>query len=408
MNTDLAGIGSTATSPESLQGDSIYAPGDARIPKILGKRRKKGRKKRRTPMLRRTLTREMAGKWNSDLKRVVTLKEEGHLDWKLSNDLKLRIKHLNRVPPGEEDSIKESFYNFFLNNGLLLKSINEETNPDDGNLLDAIKQTLADAGLQIKLSLSFGAGVTGFWGPINSLVIDMNPSINSTDVLLIFISLFSFAFIKMESVRDLNEIIQRKGLLEITTEVKKQIKNIVKKITLSFEDLGNVSAYSAAFIPLWDITMKHYLDKEISIKSLYSVLAGFGLSITILAFKNFIRMFFKKEVSIQNEAYFTTFHGAFWVSEYGNALSGKPHKKMAEDYAIKIGEKLNTSDITGWMNSKGFVKVETGDKSIFADIKTPSELTSGQIKWLRKKQDDLMSPNSPIELLNKYGRPLFT
>lgn len=383
MDASSVNIGSNSSTNTPAEGD-FYNPGSAVTASVFGKKKKK--------------------------KHILKRKFIESYKWTIDENSNLYINLLNLKTPDERDKICDYFYNFFLEEGIILESINNEKNTDKPQIIKFIRKTMEDFGFQLKMSLAFGAGVTGFWKPLYSFIIERNPQLSIEDIVLLFVSAFSFAFINKKDLTKLQDLLTKKGLEEFGFSIKQQFTFIKDKINHSIDALSEVGAYTSAFVPLWDIAMKSYLKGELTLKCLYSTLLGFGLSVSILGLRNFIKSYFKKETDLKEEAYMVDLEGAYWLNKNGKPFenSKRTHIKQARDV---LGNNILLKDITGEMNQKGFIKILAGDNTIFIDdtsIKSARDLSIPQIKWLQTKRDEmLINTQASVQIMNWKGQKLY-
>lgn len=166
-----------------------------------------------------------------------------------------------------------------------------------------VKDTLKTTGLDFSFLLTWGAGIGGFFGPVEDFISGKFPSVSSTDISLILISLVSTYFTEnKEQVSGLIKKLKEKNLFDAFLESKNKVtellmsfNNFLSAIGLTIDKLRKMLSYTfiIPILPIlinsWDSGALSYDDfKEIGLR-----LASYGvLTLGSEAIVNFIKKIF--------------------------------------------------------------------------------------------------------------------
>ena len=118
-----------------------------------------------------------------------------------------------------------------------IELILEQQKPQDGFL----KDLLANIGVHIEGTLTWGAGITAFYGPVKDLLLNQDPKFSEVEIAMVFIAAIALV-IKDNSpeIKKLLGMVKEKGL---EPSLNKSV-NFLKTI----EDIGIRVAETSGFV----------------------------------------------------------------------------------------------------------------------------------------------------------------
>jgi hypothetical protein len=183
----------------------------------------------------------------------------------------------------------------------------ESSGEDLGNIIkqntERVKKLIQDAQSQIGMNLQFlltwGAGIGGFIGPIESFVRGRFPNLSDMEVTLILIGVIStYFFENKEFVKKISEKIQKDGLsktfekvIRKSDELKTTFLEFIESLGVLFHKITNMMSYTF-IIPLIPIIYQMTTDGLVNgfdLKQLVIRVISFsGLTISGILFKELI------------------------------------------------------------------------------------------------------------------------
>jgi hypothetical protein len=186
---------------------------------------------------------------------------------------------------------------------ILLESSGEEL----GNIIkqnaERVKKLIEEAqgqiGLNLQFLLTWGAGIGGFIGPIESFVRGRFPNLSDMEVTLILIGVIStYFFENKELIKKISDKIQQEGLsktfekvIRKSDELKRTFLEFIESLGVLFHRVTNMMSYTF-IIPLIPIIYQMTTDGLVNgfdLKQLVIRVISFsGLTISGILFKELI------------------------------------------------------------------------------------------------------------------------
>ncbi len=172
--------------------------------------------------------------------------------------------------------------------------LREEQSVNKNNLL---KQVAEDFKLNANFIFSFGVGISGFIGPVKTLLENKGLNITEYDVTLIIITVCYILLTKSnEDIHVLmSELKKRrldgevKGVLNFMTKSLSLVKVVGKKVGVVVNNLLDVLAFTFLSVPIMDLIKDFADNKGFSINRVDDLLLGVSLSASTYAIKNLIK-----------------------------------------------------------------------------------------------------------------------
>ena len=176
----------------------------------------------------------------------------------------------------------------------ILKEQNEPSEPKEKHL---IKKVADDFKLNTDLLFTYSTGISGFVGPVITLLENKGIKITSYDATLLLIVAF-YILLKgsNEEINLLRDELKKKnldkeisGVLNFISKSLKLFKIIGKKIGVVITTMTDVLAFTFLSVPVMNMIKDFAADKGFNINRVEELLYGVGLSATAYAFKNIIK-----------------------------------------------------------------------------------------------------------------------
>jgi hypothetical protein len=172
--------------------------------------------------------------------------------------------------------------------------LREEQSVNKNSLL---KQVAEDFKLNANFIFSFGVGISGFIGPVKTLLENKGLNITEYDVTLIIITVCYILLTKSnEDIHVLmSELKKRrldgevKGVLNFMTKSLSLVKVVGKKVGVVVNNLLDVLAFTFLSLPIMDLIKDFADNKGFSINRVDDLLLGVSLSASTYAIKNLIK-----------------------------------------------------------------------------------------------------------------------
>ena len=146
-----------------------------------------------------------------------------------------------------------------------IELILEQQKPQDGFL----KDLLNNIGVHIEGTLTWGAGITAFYGPVKDLLLNQDPTFSEVETAMVFIAAIALV-LKDNSpeIKKLLGMVKEKGLepsLNKSVNFLKTIEDIGIRVaeTSGFvvNNLLDIASFTFMFLPIID-ALKAYIDSE--------------------------------------------------------------------------------------------------------------------------------------------------
>jgi len=176
----------------------------------------------------------------------------------------------------------------------ILKEQNEPSEPKEKHL---IKKVADDFKLNTDLLFTYSTGISGFVGPVITLLENKGIKITSYDATLLLIVTF-YILLKgsNEEINLLRDELKKKnldkeisGVLNFISKSLKLFKIIGKKIGVVITTMTDVLAFTFLSVPVMNMIKDFAADKGFNINRVEELLYGVGLSATAYAFKNLMK-----------------------------------------------------------------------------------------------------------------------
>lgn len=176
----------------------------------------------------------------------------------------------------------------------ILKEQNEPSEPKEKHL---IKKVADDFKLNTDLLFTYSTGISGFVGPVITLLENKGIKITSYDATLLLIVAF-YILLKgsNEEINLLRDELKKKnldkeisGVLNFISKSLKLFKIIGKKIGVVITTMTDVLAFTFLSVPVMSMIKDFAADKGFNINRVEELLYGVGLSATAYAFKNLMK-----------------------------------------------------------------------------------------------------------------------
>lgn len=191
----------------------------------------------------------------------------------------------------EEVYLQGMVNNMFEN---ILKEQDEPSTPKEKHL---IKKVAEDFKLNADLLFTYSTGISGFVGPVMTLLENKNIIVTEYDATLLLIVVF-YILLKgsSEEINLLREELKKKnldkelkGVLNFVTKSLTLFKIIGKKIGIAITTMTDVLAFTFLSVPVMNMLKDFAADKGFNIDRVEELLYGVGLSATAYALKNLMK-----------------------------------------------------------------------------------------------------------------------
>ena len=160
-----------------------------------------------------------------------------------------------------------------------------------------VKKVVNDLKLNADFIFTYGVGISGFIGPVKTLLENKGINISEYDVtLLVMVVLYILLTKANEDIKVLMDVIKQKGLdgevksvLNFMTKSLGLFKLIGKKFGIAIHSLTDILAFTFLSVPIMNILKDLANDKGFSIDSVDDLLKGVAISAGTYALKNIIK-----------------------------------------------------------------------------------------------------------------------
>jgi len=177
---------------------------------------------------------------------------------------------------------------------ILLKE-NQNNLPQENKNL--IKQVIDDFKLNANFMITYGVGISGFIGPVTTLL--QNKSLNITEydtTLLLIVAFYILLNGSKEEIDLIREELKRKkldneikGVLNFVSKSLNLLKIIGKKVGVVVTTLTDVLAFTFLSVPVMNMLKNYASDKGFSIDGVEQLLYGISLSALSYTLKNIMK-----------------------------------------------------------------------------------------------------------------------
>lgn len=172
---------------------------------------------------------------------------------------------------------------------ILTESIGEEmgeiVKEGEAKVEKLVEEAKSQMGLNLQFLLTWGAGIGGVMGPVESFVRGEFNGLSEKDILLIIVSVISIHFFDgKDYIKRLKKEIKERGLVDVfkttlskTKELTKTLYNFVGSLGTTFHKFTNLLSYSfilPLIVPILEFIWSGNLDPEV-LKLLPIRVAGF-------------------------------------------------------------------------------------------------------------------------------------
>ena len=190
--------------------------------------------------------------------------------------------------------LEEVYLNGMFNNMIEKILIKEESGGVKSNLVNQVAQ---DFKLNTSFMMTYGVGISGFIGPVITLLENKNIRVTEYDVTLLLIAAFYILLNgSKEEINLIREELKKKdldkevkGVLNFVSKSLNLLKIIGKKVGVVITTLTDVLAFTFLSVPVMNMLKDYAADKGFNIDRVEELLYGLALSATSYTLKNFIK-----------------------------------------------------------------------------------------------------------------------
>lgn len=190
--------------------------------------------------------------------------------------------------------LEEVYLNGMFNNMFEKILIKEESGGVKSNLVNQVAQ---DFKLNTSFMMTYGVGISGFIGPVITLLENKNIRVTEYDVTLLLIAAFYILLNgSKEEINLIREELKKKdldkevkGVLNFVSKSLNLLKIIGKKVGVVITTLTDVLAFTFLSVPVMNMLKDYAADKGFNIDRVEELLYGLALSATSYTLKNFIK-----------------------------------------------------------------------------------------------------------------------
>lgn len=166
-----------------------------------------------------------------------------------------------------------------------------------GEDLNLIKQVIEDFKLNTNFLFTYGVGISGFIGPVTTLLVNKGLNVTKYDVTLLLVVVFYILLNgSKEEINLIRDELKRKnldnevkGVLNFVSKSLNLLKIIGKKVGVVVTTLTDILAFTFLSAPVMNMLKDYALDKGFNIDRVEELLYGVALSATSYAVKNIIK-----------------------------------------------------------------------------------------------------------------------
>ena len=190
--------------------------------------------------------------------------------------------------------LEEVYLNGMFNNMFEKILIKEESGGVKSNLVNRVAQ---DFKLNTSFMMTYGVGISGFIGPVITLLENKNIRVTEYDVTLLLIAAFYILLNgSKEEINLIREELKKKdldkevkGVLNFVSKSLNLLKIIGKKVGVVITTLTDVLAFTFLSVPVMNMLKDYAADKGFNIDRVEELIYGLALSATSYTLKNFIK-----------------------------------------------------------------------------------------------------------------------
>lgn len=179
-------------------------------------------------------------------------------------------------------------------NAMYENIMKEEVEPKEKHL---VKKVADDFKLNADFLFTYSVGISGFIGPVKTLLENKGINVTEYDVtLLLMVVLYILLAKSNEDIKKLMEGLKDKGLdsevkpvLRFVTKTVGLFKIIGKKFGLAIQSLTDILAFTFLSVPVMNILKELANDKGFSIDRVDDLLIGLTLSAGAYTLKNVMK-----------------------------------------------------------------------------------------------------------------------
>ncbi len=185
-------------------------------------------------------------------------------------------------------------FNKMFDNIFLLKENSNEVPKEDISL---VKKVIEDFKLNTSFMFTYGVGISGFVGPVSTLLLNKGLNVTKYDVTLLLVVVFYILLSGSKEEIDLmREELERKnlgnqikGVLNFVSKSLGLLKIVGKKIGVVVTTLTDVLAFAFLSVPVMNMLKDYAADKGFNIDRVEELMYGLGLSAVSYTLKNLMK-----------------------------------------------------------------------------------------------------------------------
>ena len=190
--------------------------------------------------------------------------------------------------------LEEVYLNGMFNNMFEKIFLKEESGGVKSNLVNRVAQ---DFKLNTSFMMTYGVGISGFIGPVITLLENKNIKVTEYDATLLLITAFYILLNgSKEEINLIREELKKKdldkevkGVLNFVSKSLNLLKIIGKKVGVVITTLTDVLAFTFLSVPVMNMLKDYAADKGFNIDRVEELIYGLALSTTSYTLKNFIK-----------------------------------------------------------------------------------------------------------------------
>ena len=192
--------------------------------------------------------------------------------------------------------VEETYLQGMVNN-MYENIIKEQKVPSEPKEKHLVRKVADDFKLNTDLLFTYSTGISGFVGPVITLLENKSIKITEYDATLLLIVVF-YVLLKgsNEEINLLRDELKKKnldkelkGVLNFVTKSLTLFKIIGKKIGIAITTMADVLAFTFLSVPVMNMLKDFAADKGFNIDRVEELLYGVGLSATAYTLKNLMK-----------------------------------------------------------------------------------------------------------------------
>lgn len=192
--------------------------------------------------------------------------------------------------------VEETYLQGMVNN-MYENIIKEQKEPSEPKEKHLVRKVADDFKLNTDLLFTYSTGISGFVGPVITLLENKGIKITEYDATLLLIVVFYVLLrgsneeinLLREELKKKNLDKELKGVLNFVTKSLTLFKIIGKKIGIAITTMTDVLAFTFLSVPVMNMLKDFAADKGFNIDRVEELLYGVGLSATAYALKNLMK-----------------------------------------------------------------------------------------------------------------------